>query len=82
MSPDRKSDVYLGFEIGPTAIVEYNNIVFVPTQICVTVALDRKNGNVLWKHKISNALLTHLLPVPKNHLLVTTMDGKVSLLEF
>lgn len=82
MSPVWKSDVSLGYEISPTAIVEKNDIVFVPTQSGVTVALNRKDGKVLWKHKTSNGLITNLSPVEKNQLLVTTMDGKVSLLQF
>jgi outer membrane protein assembly factor BamB/predicted MPP superfamily phosphohydrolase len=82
MEPVWKSDVSLGYEICPTAIVEKNNIVFVPTQSGVAVALDRKSGAVLWKHKISNGLVTNLLPLGKNELLVTTMDGKISLLEY
>lgn len=82
MSPVWKSEVSLGYEISPTAIVENNNIVFVPTQSGVTVALNRQNGNVLWKHKTSNGLITSLYPVAKKQLLVTTMDGKVSLLTF
>jgi len=82
MSPVWKSDVYLGYEISPTAIVENNDIVFVPTQSGITVALDRKSGKVLWKHKTSNGLITNLLPVAKNQLLVTTMDGKVSCLNW
>lgn len=82
MSPVWKSEVSLGYEISPTAIVENNNIVFVPTQSGVTVALNRRDGTVLWKHKTSNGLVTNLHPVAKDQLLVTTMDGKVSLLEF
>lgn len=82
MVPIWESEVSLGYEISPTAIVENNNIVFVPTQSGVTVALNRVNGNVLWKHKISNALITNLLPIAKDQLLVTTMDGKVSLLKY
>jgi outer membrane protein assembly factor BamB/predicted MPP superfamily phosphohydrolase len=82
MSPVWKSEVSLGYEISPTAIVENNNIVFVPTQSGVTVALNRENGNVLWKHKTSNGLVTNLQPIAKDELIVTTMDGKVSLLKF
>ena len=82
MQPIWESDVSLGYEICPTAIVEKNNIVFVPTQSGVAVALDRKSGKVLWKHKISNGLVTNLLPINNNQLLVTTMDGKISLLEY
>jgi outer membrane protein assembly factor BamB/predicted MPP superfamily phosphohydrolase len=77
-----KSEVALGYEICPTAIVENNNTVFVPTQSGVTVALDRASGKVLWKHKTSNGLITNLLPVSNNEIVVTTMDGKISLLRF
>jgi outer membrane protein assembly factor BamB/predicted MPP superfamily phosphohydrolase len=82
MHPAWKSEVSLGYEICPTAIVEKNNIVFVPTQSGVTVTLDRSTGKVLWKHKTSNGLITNLLPIGNNQILVTTMDGKISLLSF
>jgi outer membrane protein assembly factor BamB/predicted MPP superfamily phosphohydrolase len=77
-----KSEASLGYEICPTAIVESNNVVFVPTGSGLTVALDRASGKVLWKHKTSNGLVTNLLPVNDREILVTTMDGKVSLLRF
>ena len=77
-----KSEVSLGYEICPTAIVEKNNIVFVPTQSGATVALDRVSGKVLWKHKNSNGLITNLLPISEDQILITTMDGKISLLKF
>ena len=82
MSASWKSEVELGYEISPTAIVENNNIVFVPTQSGLTVALNRDNGNVLWKHKTSNGLITNLLPLSDDQILVTAMDGKISLLKF
>jgi outer membrane protein assembly factor BamB len=77
-----KSEASLGYEICPTAIVESNNVVFVPTGSGLTVALDRASGKVLWKHKTSNGLVTNLLPMNHREILVTTMDGKVSLLRF
>jgi outer membrane protein assembly factor BamB len=82
MQPIWKSEVALGYEICPTAIVEKNNVVFVPTQSGVTVALDRTTGKVLWKHKTSNGLITNLLPLNNHQIVVTTMDGKISLLRF
>lgn len=75
-----KSEVMLGYEISPTAIVESNQLVFVPTQSGTVAALHRKSGAVAWKHKVSNALVTGILPVSKREVLVSTMDGKVSLL--
>jgi len=82
MSPAWKSDVSLGYEICPTAIVEYRGIVFVPTQSGTAVALERNSGKVLWKHKISNGMITNLLPLADRQVLVTTMDGRISLLKF
>jgi outer membrane protein assembly factor BamB/predicted MPP superfamily phosphohydrolase len=80
MKPEWKAEAMLGYEICPTAIVENKGIVFIPTQSGVTVAIDRNSGRILWKHKTSNGLVNNLLPVSNNQLLVTTMDGRVSLL--
>ena len=82
MQPVWKSEVSLGYEICPTAITEMNNIVFVPTQSGVLVALERLSGRLLWRHKTSNGLITDLRPLENNQILVTTMDGKVSLLKY
>ncbi|MEP7279595.1 MAG: PQQ-binding-like beta-propeller repeat protein [Bacteroidota bacterium] len=82
MLPAWKSESSLGYEICPTSIVEKDHIVFVPGQSGLTVALNRADGKVLWKHKTSNGLVTHLLPLDKHQLLVTTMDGEVSLLQY
>jgi outer membrane protein assembly factor BamB/predicted phosphodiesterase len=77
-----ESEVELNYEICPTAIIENDGILFVPTQSGVAVALERESGKLLWKHKVSNGLITNLLPLDGKQLLVTTMDGKVSLLQY
>ncbi len=83
MTPTWKSDVELGYEISPTAIVENNNhIVFVPTQSGTVVALESNTGKLKWKHKVSNALVTSLLPLDNNRIIIATMDGKIVLLQF
>ena len=48
----------------------------------LVVAVNRADGAILWKHKISNALITSITPVAKNKIIVTTMDGKVTLLSY
>ena len=84
--PDMKilweSHTGLNYEIAPTAVVEFENIVYVPSNSGVVVVVNRKDENVLWKHKISNSLITNITPVSKNRVVVTTMDGKVSCLRF
>jgi len=82
MQPAWKSEVTMSYEICPTAIVEKNNIIFVPGQYGVTVALNRADGKIVWKHKTSNGLVTNLLPLNNKQIVVTTMDGEVTLLEY
>jgi outer membrane protein assembly factor BamB len=84
--PDMKitwrSETTLNYEIAPTAIVEFLNTIYVPSNSGVIVAVNRNDGTVLWKHKISNALITSIVPVAKNKVVVTSMDGKVTFLVY
>ncbi len=82
MNPIWRTGAMLGYEICPTAIVEYHGTVFVPTQSGTVVAINRETGKVLWKHKISNGLITHILPLNDHQLVTTAMDGKACLLEY
>lgn len=77
-----KSNTALNYEIAPTAIVEFQNIIYVPSNSGIVVAVNRTDGSILWKHKISNALITNITPVAKNKAIVTSMDGKVTFLEY
>ena len=77
-----KSETQLGYELAPTAIVENQGTVFIPSDKGIVTAVNRADGKVLWKYKISNSLVTSILPVSKNEVVVTTMDGKISLLRF
>ena len=77
-----KSETQLGYELAPTAIVENQSAVFIPSDKGVVTAVNRADGKMLWKYKISNSLVTNILPVSKNEIVVTTMDGKISLLHF
>jgi len=71
----------LNYEIAPTAIVEYKDVIYVPSNSGMIVAVNR-DGSILWKHKISNALITNVTPVSKDKVIVTTMDGKIVCLKF
>ena len=77
-----RSATGLGYELAPTAIVENQSLVFIPSDKGIVTAVNRINGEVLWKHKISNSLVTNILPVSNREVVVTTMDGKISLLRF
>lgn len=55
---------------------------FVPSDSGVVTAVSAADGKILWKHKISNSLITGLLCLDKNKVVATTMDGKIVCLAF
>ena len=73
-----------GYEIAPTpcACSADGQLLFVPTDKGNLFCLNAADGSVVWKHKISVALLNSIVPLPDNHLLVATMDGVVTLLHY
>ncbi|HZL08617.1 MAG TPA: PQQ-binding-like beta-propeller repeat protein [Prolixibacteraceae bacterium] len=72
----------LGYEIGPSPIVENKKFIFVPTGNGVVVAIDKNTHQVVWKHKLSNALINSITPISKNQILVTSLDGRVAYLKY
>lgn len=82
LQADWKSKLQLPYELAPSAIVEYNKVVFVPSHAGMVSALDRESGEVLWKYKSSNSLMNPVMPLGKNRVVVSTMDGKIACLEY
>ncbi len=72
----------LGYDIAPSPIVESRGMIFVPTSSGIVAAISKKTHQVVWKYKISNALVNSILPVGKNRLLVSVMDGQVVCLAY
>src|SRR5690606_33964382 len=52
-----KTTLHLGYELAPTAIVEYAGIIYVPSHDGEITAVDKNNRQIVWKHKISNCLI-------------------------
>jgi outer membrane protein assembly factor BamB/Icc-related predicted phosphoesterase len=80
MQVDWAAKVQLPYEICPTHIVERDGRVYVPTQSGLVVAIDRVSGKKAWEYKVSNALVTDILPLDKRKVAVVTMDGKIVML--
>jgi len=72
----------LGYEIGPSPIVENGNLIFVSTCNGVVVAISKTTHQVVWKYKLSNALINAVTPLGLNQILVTSLDGRVACLQF
>lgn len=77
-----KSRLQLPYELDPSAIVENAGVIYVPSHSGLVAAVDRSNGEVLWKYKVSNSLVNPILPLDKNKIVVSTMDGKIVCLEY
>jgi len=77
-----KSSLQLPYELSPSAIVEHNGIVYVPTHSGLACAIDRQTGDVLWKYKASNCLVNTIMPFENNKVVVSTMDGKITYLKY
>lgn len=72
----------LGYEIGPSPIVENGSLIFVPTCIGVVVAISKTTHQIVWKYKLSNALINAVTPLGLKQVLVTSLDGRVACLQF
>ncbi|MCK9626058.1 MAG: PQQ-binding-like beta-propeller repeat protein [Bacteroidales bacterium] len=77
----------LNYDIAPTPtpsimVKGVGELVFVPTDKGNIFCFSGSDGTLLWKHKVSVALINSIVPLPGNKLLVSTMDGIVTLLSF
>ncbi|OFY38962.1 MAG: hypothetical protein A2X18_05600 [Bacteroidetes bacterium GWF2_40_14] len=71
-----------GYEIAPSAITTADGLVFIPTDKGNIFALNAKDGTVAWQYNFSIALINYILPIGNRQLLVTSMDGKVAILQY
>lgn len=83
------TDCKIGYDIAPTPITstlkggkEDKGLVFVPTDKGNIVALNMVDGSIAWRYKLSFALINSMQPLENNRLLVSSMDGIVSLIEY
>lgn len=75
----------MGYEIGPTPIVETEGTVIYPADKGNILAFDAKDGSFKWAHKISVALVNPIKVWKEGgatRILASTMDAKITLLEF
>ncbi len=76
-----KSSLQLPYELTPSAIVERNGVIYVPSHSGLASAISREEGEVLWQFKVSNSLLNPAMPPSDNRVLFSTMDGKIVCLQ-
>ncbi|MBW6458586.1 MAG: PQQ-binding-like beta-propeller repeat protein [FCB group bacterium] len=75
------NDLGYGFEIDPSYPVEHEGKVYFTTQFGFVYALNAKDGELLWVHRIGGNLLN--TPIVRNRsAVITGMDGVVAKITF
>jgi outer membrane protein assembly factor BamB/Icc-related predicted phosphoesterase len=75
------SNLGFGYEHAPSMPLECYGMVFGGTATGLIYAVNAKNGNVIWKHKIDNSLINTVLPLSAQEVLVTSSGGNIVLLK-
>jgi outer membrane protein assembly factor BamB/predicted phosphodiesterase len=76
-----KMNCGFGYEHVPSMLTEKDGAVFFGTRSGVVYALDPAVQRMEWAHKIDNSMVNTVRVLDKQHLIVSTMDGKIVLLE-
>ena len=70
-----------GYEHVPSMLIEKDGQVFFGTRNGIVYSIDPAKRSVIWAHKIDNSMVNTVRVVDSTHILASTMDGKVALLE-
>jgi outer membrane protein assembly factor BamB/predicted MPP superfamily phosphohydrolase len=70
-----------GYEHAPSMLIEKGGNIFFGTRNGVVYAIDAAKQKVAWAHKIDNSMVNTVNVIDKKNLIVSTMDGKVVLLQ-
>lgn len=80
-SPEWTSACGYGYDIDPSMPVEKDNQVMFGTKNGLVYGLDAKSGKTVWIHRIGVSVVNTPAVVDDHHVLVTDLDGSITLLE-
>jgi outer membrane protein assembly factor BamB len=69
-----------GYEHVPSMLIEKSGAVFFGTRNGVVYAIDPAQQKINWAYKIDNSMVNTVRVLDKDHVIASTMDGKVALL--
>jgi outer membrane protein assembly factor BamB/predicted phosphodiesterase len=70
-----------GYEHVPSMLIEKEGQLFFGTRNGVVYDIDPAHQKIIWAHKIDNSMVNTVRVLSTKQLVVSTMDGKVALLE-
>lgn len=75
-----ETELGLGPDISSAQLAEWSGVVYYGTKNGLLLALDAETGAVLWRHRVGFALLNTVTPISSREVVVTDLDGRVSLI--
>jgi outer membrane protein assembly factor BamB/predicted phosphodiesterase len=76
-----KMNVGYGYEHAPSMLIEKNGKVYFGTRNGIVYCVDPSTQKIVWAYKIDNSMVNTVNVIDNRHVIVSTMDGKVSLLQ-
>jgi outer membrane protein assembly factor BamB len=79
--PAWKMNCGFGYEHVPSMLIEKNGLVYFGTKNGVVYCIDPLKREIAWMHKIDNSMVNTVRVLDKDHVIASTMDGKIALLQ-
>jgi outer membrane protein assembly factor BamB/predicted phosphodiesterase len=76
-----KMNCGFGYEHVPSMLIEREGRVFFGTRNGIVFCIDPSSQKIIWEHKIDNSMINTVRVMDGDHLVVSTMDGKVVFLK-
>ena len=76
-----KMNAGFGYEHVPSMLIEKSGVVFFGTKNGKVYAIDPKKQSIIWIHKVDNSMINTVKVIDQHHIIASTMDGKVEMIE-
>jgi outer membrane protein assembly factor BamB/predicted MPP superfamily phosphohydrolase len=74
-----EQNAHFGYDINSAMLVEKSGAVFYGTKNGLSFALDAKNGEIRWQHRVGVGVMNTVVPLSATQVLVTDFGGDVAL---
>ncbi|HYK56653.1 MAG TPA: PQQ-binding-like beta-propeller repeat protein, partial [Flavisolibacter sp.] len=71
-----------GYDVSPGPAIDNGSLIFVSSNSGIITAIDKTKQKIAWRYKVSNSLVTGIMPLGDQKLVVSTVDGKITCLQF
>ena len=69
-------------DLAPGPIESSDDAILVPSSIGKVYAVSPDGSRVIWAKKLSNTVINHIVPIGRDKVIASTMDGKIVCIEY